>query len=140
MLPHDDAGNRLTRIIASRRWSWAIVLTAFLLSGLMIGAVGEAGNETDARYLLPDDADSTSAAWQVDDLPQESSEAAIVLWTADEGRLGRARSTRSRLGSPTRRRASSSPPRTAPRCSPSSRSTAETPESSARRSTISANS
>jgi RND superfamily putative drug exporter len=90
MVHHDETGNGLTRAIASRRWAGWIVLIAFAISGVALGLVGEAGHEPDSRDLLPDHADSTAAAWKVDDLPQETTEAAIVLWTADSGRLDEA--------------------------------------------------
>ena len=77
----------VTTIIAGRRTAWVFALIPILLALALIGGVGEAENETDARYLLPDGADSTAAAWLVDELPDEATEAAIVLWTADEGQL-----------------------------------------------------
>ena len=76
-----------TTIIAGRRTAWAFALVPFAFALALIGGVGEAGHEADARDLLPDHADSTAAAWKVDDLPQQTTEAAIVLWTADVGRL-----------------------------------------------------
>ncbi|MDF1604554.1 MMPL family transporter [Nocardioides sp. YIM 152315] len=78
---------RLTSIIAGRRTAWLFAVAPILLALALIGGVGEADHEADARDLLPDDADSTAAAWQVDELPDEATEAAIVLWTADTGRL-----------------------------------------------------
>jgi RND superfamily putative drug exporter len=74
-------------IIAGRRTAWAFALVPILFALAAIGGVGEAGNDADARDLLPDHADSTAAAWLVDGLPDETTEAAIVLWTADSGRL-----------------------------------------------------
>ncbi|QWF22423.1 MMPL family transporter [Nocardioides sp. LMS-CY] len=77
-----------TSIIAGRRTAWAFAVLPILLALTVIGGVGEAGHQADARDLLPDGADSTVAAWLVDELPEETTEAAIVLWTADEGELG----------------------------------------------------
>jgi RND superfamily putative drug exporter len=74
-------------IIAGRRTAWAFALLPILFALAAIGGVGEAGNDADARDLLPDHADSTAAAWLVDELPDETTEAAIVLWTADSGQL-----------------------------------------------------
>jgi putative drug exporter of the RND superfamily len=74
-------------IIAGRRTAWAFALVPILFALALIGGVGEAGNDADARDLLPDHADSTAAAWLVDELPDDATEAAIVLWTADSGRL-----------------------------------------------------
>ena len=74
-------------IIAGRRTAWAFALVPILFALALIGGVGEADNDADARDLLPDHADSTAAAWLVDELPDETTEAAIVLWTADSGQL-----------------------------------------------------
>src|SRR6478752_1820300 len=82
---HAESG--LASIIAGRRTAWVFALLPILLAVALIGGVGEADHEADARDLLPDHADSTTAAWKVDDLPQETTESAIVLWTADSGEL-----------------------------------------------------
>src|SRR6478735_9399779 len=82
---HAESG--LASIIAGRRTAWVFALLPILLAVALIGGVGEADHEADARNLLPDHADSTTAAWKVDDLPQETTESAIVLWTADSGEL-----------------------------------------------------
>ena len=74
-------------IIAGRRTAWVFALLPIVFAVAVIGGIGEAGHEADARDQLPDHADSTAAAGSVDDLPQESTEAAIVLWTADAGKL-----------------------------------------------------
>ncbi|KQW47542.1 hypothetical protein ASC77_13910 [Nocardioides sp. Root1257] len=76
-----------TTIIAGRRTAWAFALVPILLALAVIGGVGEAQHDADSRDLLPDHADSTTAAWLTDELPQETTEAAIVLWTADSGQL-----------------------------------------------------
>jgi putative drug exporter of the RND superfamily len=83
-------GSRIVSIIAGRRTAWAVALVPILFALVAIGVVGEAEHETDPRDLLPDGADSTAAAWLTDELPQEATEAAIVLWTADEGELDEA--------------------------------------------------
>lgn len=75
-------------IIAGRRTAWLFALLPILVAVAVIGGVGEAQHEADSRDVLPDHADSTAAAWRVDDLPDETTEAAIVLWTADSGALG----------------------------------------------------
>ncbi|MBA2955122.1 MMPL family transporter [Nocardioides sp. MAH-18] len=80
-------GSRFASIIAGRRTAWAFALVPIVFALAAIGVVGEAAHETDPRDLLPDGADSTAAAWLTDDLPDEATEAAIVLWTADEGEL-----------------------------------------------------
>src|SRR6478736_5920881 len=79
---HAESG--LASIIAGRRTAWVFALLPILLA---VALIGGADHEADARDLLPDHADSTTAAWKVDDLPQETTESAIVLWTADSGEL-----------------------------------------------------
>lgn len=78
---------RLTTIITGRRTAWLFALLPILLAVALIGGLGEAEHATDSRDNLPENADSTSAAFLVDELPDEATEAAIVLWTADSGRL-----------------------------------------------------
>lgn len=77
----------LAPIIAGRRTAWAFALLPILLAVVLIGGVGEAEHRTDSRDNLPDNADSTAAAFLLDELPDEATEAAIVLWTADSGKL-----------------------------------------------------
>lgn len=77
----------LAPIIAGRRTAWLFALLPILLAVVLIGGVGEAEHATDSRDNLPENADSTSAAYLLDELPDEATEAAIVLWTADSGKL-----------------------------------------------------
>ncbi|GAA4372349.1 MMPL family transporter [Nocardioides caricicola] len=77
----------LAPIIAGRRTAWVFALLPILLAVVLIGGVGEAEHRTDSRDNLPDNADSTAAAFLLDELPDEATEAAIVLWTADSGKL-----------------------------------------------------
>lgn len=77
----------LPPIIAGRRTAWLFALLPILLAVVLIGGVGEAEHATDSRDNLPENADSTAAAYLLDDLPDEATEAAIVLWTADSGKL-----------------------------------------------------
>ena len=74
-------------IIAGRRTAWAFALLPILLAVALIVGVGEADHTTDSRDNLPENADSTAAAFLLDELPDEATEAAIVLWTADSGKL-----------------------------------------------------
>lgn len=77
----------LAPIIAGRRTAWLFALLPILLAVALIGGVGEAEHATDSRDNLPENADSTAAAFLLDELPDEATEAAIVLWTADSGKL-----------------------------------------------------
>lgn len=77
----------LAPIIAGRRTAWVFALLPILLAVVLIGGVGEAEHRTDSRDNLPENADSTAAAFLLDELPDEATEAAIVLWTADSGKL-----------------------------------------------------
>lgn len=78
---------RIATIITGRRTAWLFALLPILIAVALIGGVGEAEHATDSRDNLPENADSTAAAFLVDELPDEATEAAIVLWTADSGRL-----------------------------------------------------
>src|SRR5690349_16786267 len=55
---------------------------------IMMG-LGEAESESDPLDMLPSGADSTAAVELMNELPQSQTTAAIVLWTADEGELGK---------------------------------------------------
>src|SRR6478609_6798060 len=77
----------MTSFIAGRRTAWLFALLPILLAVALIGGLGEAKHKTDSRDNLPENADSTAAAFLLDELPDEASEAAIVLWTADSGKL-----------------------------------------------------
>lgn len=78
---------RITTMITGRRTAWLFALLPILLALALIGGVGEAEHATDSRDNLPENADSTAAAFLLDELPDEATEAAIVLWTADSGTL-----------------------------------------------------
>lgn len=78
---------RIATIITGRRTAWLFAVLPILLAVALIGGLGEAEHATDSRDNLPENADSTAAAFLVDELPDEASEAAIVLWTADSGTL-----------------------------------------------------
>ncbi len=75
-------------VVSDRRWAWLFAVVPLLLAGLVLGMVGESDREPDSTYLLPDGKDSTAAVELAEQLPQESTEAAIVLWTAESGELG----------------------------------------------------
>ncbi len=76
-----------TNAVTSRRWAWLFVVVPLLFAGVVLGAVGEPERDLGPSYLLPDDSGSAAAAELAERLPQETTEAAIVLWTADSGTL-----------------------------------------------------
>jgi RND superfamily putative drug exporter len=73
--------------LTGRRTAWLVALLPLLLAGVLIGLLGEAEREAGPTDSLPRGADSTHAAELRDQLPDEDSSVAIVLWTADTGQL-----------------------------------------------------
>lgn len=76
-----------TSIITGRRTAWLFVLVPFLLAGFLIGGLGAAEREVETGDQKPHGADSTAAAELAEELPDQATEAAIVLWTAERGEL-----------------------------------------------------
>ncbi|MGB0100410.1 MAG: MMPL family transporter [Nocardioides sp.] len=74
-------------IITGRRTAWIFALLPLLIAIVLIGGVGSAEREPDPRDQMPDGADSTAAAELLEQLPDEETTAAIVLWSADSGTL-----------------------------------------------------
>jgi len=72
--------------ITGRSTAWLVALLPLLLAGVVLGLVGEAERDRLPTDSLPSGFDSTAAAELRDQLPDDAS-AAIVLWTAAEGRL-----------------------------------------------------
>lgn len=62
-------------------------LLPLLLGGWLIGALGTADNSVGVADNLPDGYGATEAALLADQLPEDSTSTAVVLWTADEGEL-----------------------------------------------------
>ena len=76
-------GSPLVRLVTGRRTAWAVALLALLLAGLVIAGVGEAERASTSTDNLPRDADSTLAVQLQDELPDEDTSTAVVLWTAE---------------------------------------------------------
>jgi putative drug exporter of the RND superfamily len=76
-------GSPLVRLVTGRRTAWAVALLALLLAGLVITGVGEAERASTSTDNLPRDADSTLAVQLQDELPDEDTSTAVVLWTAE---------------------------------------------------------
>ena len=74
-------------IIAGRRTAWAVALVPLLLAVAVMTGLGEAERDATSTDSLPDGYDSTAGTALLDELPEESTTAAVVLFTADEGEL-----------------------------------------------------
>ena len=68
----------------------AVALLALLLSGAVIGAVGEAERTPAATDTLPEGYDSTTVAELSQELPRGEGSVAVALFTSDSGTLDRA--------------------------------------------------
>ncbi len=71
------------RVITGPRTAWAVALLGLLLAGGAILGLGEAERDAAATDALPRGADSTTVVDLQDQLPDEDTAAAVVLWTAD---------------------------------------------------------
>ncbi len=81
-------GSPLVRLVTGRRTAAAVALLALLLAGMVIAGVGEAERAATSTDSLPRDADSTLAVQLQDELPDEDTSTAVVLWTGEgDGRL-----------------------------------------------------
>jgi RND superfamily putative drug exporter len=58
-------------------------LLPLLLGGWLIGVLGTADNSVGVADNLPDGYGATEAALLADQLPEDSTSTAVVLWTAD---------------------------------------------------------
>ncbi|MBZ5738251.1 MMPL family transporter [Nocardioides mangrovi] len=76
-------------LITARRSAWAVVVLPLLLAGILIAGVGEGQRTTTSTDSLPDGYDSTQGTALLDDLPDQATSAAVVLFTADAGELTR---------------------------------------------------
>lgn len=86
MTSASPAPGRVIGTITGRSTAWLVALLPLLLAGVVLGLVGEAERDRLPTDSLPSGFDSTAAAELRDQLPDDAS-AAIVLWTAAEGRL-----------------------------------------------------
>ncbi|MFC6342597.1 hypothetical protein ACFP8W_11460, partial [Nocardioides hankookensis] len=84
---HPPSPTGLVGLITGRRTAWAVTLVSFVLAALALGVLGEGTHEQSPTDSAPRGADSTHAIELRDQLPQDDSSVAIVLYTADEGTL-----------------------------------------------------
>lgn len=80
----------LVSIVTGRRTAWLVALVPLLLAGAVLGILGEGERERSPLDTLPAGLDSTLGAELAERLPSADTSVAIVLVTADEGRLDRA--------------------------------------------------
>lgn len=74
--------SRLITVLTARR-SWIVALVGLVLGVLLIGGVGQAERDASALDNLPAGYDSTEGQALLEELPDEGSKTAIVLFTAD---------------------------------------------------------
>ncbi len=86
-----DAPPRLISVITGRGTAWLVALVPVLLSVLAFTLLGEAQHDEKAVDALPTGLDSTSGVELREQLPDEQGSTAVVLWTADSGRIDDAR-------------------------------------------------
>ncbi|MEI7055528.1 MMPL family transporter [Nocardioides sp. CCNWLW239] len=87
MPPRSSHRAPATRRLLRPSLAAAVSLVALVLSGLLIGAVGEAERTPSATDSLPDGYDSSTVAELADEFGADDSAVAIVLFTADDGTL-----------------------------------------------------
>ena len=80
----------LVALITGRRTAWLVALVPLLLAGAVLGLAGEGERERSPLDTLPAGLDSTLGAELQERLPAADTSVAIVLVTADEGRLDQA--------------------------------------------------
>lgn len=95
----------VTDIITGRRTAWAVTLVPLLLAATVMIGLGEAERDPSSTDSLPRGYDSTAGTALLDELPEETTTAAVVLFTADEGeltqqQLGELRTAADELGAP----------------------------------------
>ncbi|PUA81136.1 MMPL family transporter [Nocardioides currus] len=71
------------------RLAWLVALLPLLLAGALIAGLGEGERDRTSLDSLPAGFDSTQGTELRDALPDEGAATAVVLWTSDEGTLGR---------------------------------------------------
>ncbi|WP_395690405.1 MMPL family transporter [Nocardioides sp.] len=77
---------KVVGVVTGRRTAWAVALVPLLLAVLIIG-LGEGEREQQTTDSLPVGYDSTAGTALLDQLPEETTTTAVVLFTADQGEL-----------------------------------------------------
>jgi RND superfamily putative drug exporter len=78
----------LLRLVTARRTSWVVMVLGLLAGVALIGAVGQAEQPVSATAGVPAGADSTDGTELQQQVPEADGSVAVVLATADQGRLG----------------------------------------------------
>ncbi|SOC56545.1 MMPL family transporter [Ornithinimicrobium cerasi] len=76
--------NGLVSLLTGRR-SWVLALVGLILGGWLIAGLGQAENDPDPLSQLPAGFESTQGQALLEELPDEGTSAAIVLFTREEG-------------------------------------------------------
>ena len=86
-MPTDTHARRTTTVLGVRRLSWLVALGLLAVMAAVTFGLGEGERDRTSVDALPKGLDSTEATALLDRLPDAGTAAAIVLWTADEGKL-----------------------------------------------------
>ena len=78
--------DRIAAFLTGRKSAWAVLLLGLVLAGLVFG-MGQAERSVSPTDSLPEGSDSAVAAQLRDELPDEESVGALILFTADEGEI-----------------------------------------------------
>ena len=78
--------DRIAAFLTGRKSAWAVLLLGLVLAGLIFG-MGQAERSVSPTDSLPEGSDSAVAAQLRDELPDEESVGALILFTADEGEI-----------------------------------------------------
>ncbi len=77
----------VTPLVVRRGRTWVLALLLLVAAGALIGAVGQAERDPSPLDNLPSGLDSTTVVELSDELPEETGSSAVILYTADDGRL-----------------------------------------------------
>lgn len=82
-----DLGSRLTTRLTARWWAGSLALLAILLSGLVIGIIGQADRSPSPADSLPIGSDSAAAAELRGQLPKDDLSSAVVVFSREDTQL-----------------------------------------------------
>ena len=76
--------SRLVELITGRRSAWVVALVGLLLAAGIVGGVGQAERDPSPLDSLPAGFESTEGQALLDELPDEGTQTAIVLFTVED--------------------------------------------------------
>ncbi len=79
--------SRIATFLTGKKVAWLVALLPLLMAGAVLGLVGEGERTTGPTEGLPVGYDSTEAVALQAELPEDEASVAIVLWTAEDGKL-----------------------------------------------------